>query len=157
MREFIEKNALAYGIGYIENDIIDQINILNASHKAMHLAIDNLIKKLKSQLSTEHIRIDRIIVDGNRFMPYINKTTSFIAHTCIPKGDSLYLPIAAASILAKVYHDEYIVNLCETDPDLIKYGFLQNMSYGVAKHYKALKEHGATKYHRLSFNLKIND
>lgn len=154
IKSFIEKHALAFGIGFIENNEIDEINIYHAKFKAMHNAIDNLIENMKKKGKMH--KIDRLLVDGNKFTPYINKETSFILHTCIPKGDSLYLPIAAASILAKVYHTEYIEKLCNDNPELDNYGFKTNSSYGTKKHYEALAKYGATKYHRLSFNLHIN-
>lgn len=154
MKEFIEENALAFGVGYVENDEIDRINIYHAAFKAMHNAIDNLIENMKKK--GKMYKVDRLLVDGNKFTPYINKETGFIVHTCVPKGDSLYLPIAAASILAKTYHTEYIEKLCDDNPELNNYGFKTNSSYGTKKHYEALAKYGATKFHRLSFNLHIN-
>jgi ribonuclease HII len=154
LRTFIEDNSTAFGIGYIDNQEIDEINILNASYKAMHIAINNLINNLKSK--NLNINFNRILVDGNRFKSFIHKDTGFIPHTCIPKGDNLYLSIASASILAKEYHDQYIKELCDNNPELDKYGLQNNQGYGVAFHYKALKEFGPTKYHRKSFNLHLD-
>jgi ribonuclease HII len=154
MRKFIEDNAIAYGIGFIENEEIDQINILNASIKAMHLAINNLILDLENK--NIKINFKRIIVDGNRFQTYIHKKTGFVPHSCVLKGDNIYLQIAAASILAKEHHDEYIKDLCDKNPELDRYGLRNNQSYGTKKHYEALKEFGSTKYHRKSFNLHLD-
>ncbi len=151
MKEFIEKNALAFGVGYVENDEIDRINIYHAAFKAMHIAVDNLIENMKK--NNKMHKIDRLLVDGNKFNPYINKETGFIVHTCVPKGDSLYLSIAAASILAKTYHTAYIEKLCDDNPELDNYGFRQNSCYGTKKHYEAIAQYGITKYHRKSFNL----
>ncbi len=154
LREFIETNAIAYGIGYIENEEIDEINILNASIKAMHLAVNNLIDNLEKK--NIKINFNRLIVDGNKFQTYIHKKTGFVPHTCVLKGDNIYLPIAAASILSKEYHDEYIRDLCDKNPELDNYGLRNNQGYGTAIHYKALKEFGPTKYHRKSFNLHLD-
>lgn len=134
LRIFIEENALAYGIAQIDHEEIDQINILNASFKAMHLAIDKL--KIKAHL---------LLIDGNRFIKY--KQTP---HQCIVEGDSLYASIAAASILAKTYRDDYMKQLHEEFP---YYKWNTNKGYGTAEHRKAIKEFGLCKYHRKSFNI----
>jgi ribonuclease HII len=153
LRTFIEENATAFGIGFVDSEDIDEINILNASYKAMHVAINNLINQLKSKKLP--INFNRILVDGNRFKTFVHKDKGIIPHTCILKGDNLYLSIAAASILAKEHHDQYINELCNKEPELEKYGLKNNQGYGTAVHYKALKEFGSTKYHRKSFNLHI--
>jgi ribonuclease HII len=153
LRTFIEENATAFGIGFVDNEDIDEINILNASYKAMHIAINNLINQLKSKKLP--INFNRILVDGNRFKTFIHKDKGFIPYTCIIKGDNLYLSIASASILAKEHHDQYINELCDKEPELEKYGLRNHVGYGTNVHYKALKLYGPTKYHRKSFNLHI--
>ena len=141
LREYIEKNAISYGVGYVDENEIDRINILKASYKAMHIALDKIDKPF-----------DHILVDGPRFSPYLDKNDNFASYTCIPKGDNLYYSIAAASILAKVYHDEYIVNLCKENNDLNeKYGWLSNMGYGTKLHMEGIQKYGVSKYHRKSF------
>jgi ribonuclease HII len=139
LKEFIEEYAIDYGVGYVENDEVDKVNILNASLIAMHKALDNLI-----------VIPDTILVDGNYFKEYYIKGKK-IDSECIIKGDDTYISIAAASILAKVYHDEYIKDLCKDNEDLVKYDLLNNMGYGTQKHRDAIKEYGVTKYHRKSF------
>ena len=135
LRIIIEESAITYAVASIDNDEIDQINILKASFKAMHLAIDKL--KKKPQL---------LLIDGNRFYSY-KKTP----HRCIIKGDSIYASIAAASILAKTYRDEYMLQLHEQFP---QYGWEKNKGYGTAFHRNAIVEYGQCKYHRRSFQLK---
>lgn len=151
LRKEIEQDAISYGIGYVENEEIDEINILNAAYKAMYIAINNLIKDIRDK----DIVVNRILVDGNRYKIFVYDDYGFIPHTCIEKADNLYLPVAAASILAKEYHDEYINKLCDEEPELEKYGLRNHVGYGTKKHYGALKEFGATKYHRKSFNLHL--
>ncbi|MBN1117263.1 MAG: ribonuclease HII [Bacteroidales bacterium] len=134
LREIIEKDAICYAVAFIDNIEIDQINILKASIKAMHKALDEL------ELEPQHI-----IIDGNRFYPYKN-----IAHKTIVKGDSKYLSIAAASVLAKTYRDDYMLNLSENFPE---YNWTTNKGYPTKKHRKAIQEYGVTKYHRKTFQL----
>lgn len=132
LRIVIEEEAVAYGVGFVYPEEIDRINILNASFLAMHKALD----KLK-------IIPDLILVDGNRFKPYKE-----IEHECIIKGDGKLLSIAAASILAKTYRDEYMKKLDEKFP---AYGWSNNKGYPTKKHRQAIREHGITAYHRKSF------
>lgn len=134
LREEIEKIALSYAVGIVDNHSIDEINILKASIKAMHLALDQLI------IDPEHI-----IIDGNRFIKYKN-----IPHQCIVKGDSKYLSIAAASILAKTYRDDIMNSLHAEYPN---YNWQKNKGYPTEEHRKAIKEFGTTPYHRMSFRL----
>lgn len=134
LRSFIETHSSLFSIAHVSETVIDEINILNASIKAMHVAI--------SQLS---FNPDFIIVDGNRFKPYHS-----IPHQTIVKGDSKYLSIAAASILAKTYRDEYMLRLHEEFP---MYGWDKNMGYPTKKHREAILEYGPCKYHRKSFRL----
>lgn len=131
---YIKENVLEYAIAEVSPQKIDEINILNASFLAMHLALNQL--KNKPEL---------ILVDGNRFHPYPN-----IEHLCIVNGDSKILSIAAASILAKNYRDRLMLNLHEEFPN---YGWNKNMGYATKMHRMALKEYGITPHHRKSFRL----
>lgn len=135
LRLIIEKEALAYAVAAVDNFKIDELNILNASILAMHLALD----KLKHPFGF-------VIVDGNRFKPYKN-----IPHQTIVKGDGKYMSIAAASILAKTYRDEYMEQAHKKYP---QYGWLQNKGYGTARHRQAMMELGLSPLHRKSFVLK---
>ncbi len=135
LRLDIIRDALAYEIAEVSNQEIDEINILKASMKAMHLAID----KLK-------IRPEHLLIDGNRFLVY-----PLIPHTCIVKGDSKFLSIAAASILAKTYRDDLMENLAKEFP---AYGWEQNAGYPTLKHRKAILEFGITVHHRLTYRFE---
>ena len=135
LRLIIEKSALAFAVASIDNDEIDKINILKASFKAMHLALDKL--KKKPQL---------LLIDGNRFYNYKK-----IPHRCIIKGDSIYTSIAAASILAKTYRDGFMLKLHKKFP---QYSWDNNKGYGTVLHRNAIEEFGQCKYHRKSFKLK---
>lgn len=132
LRTFIEKNAICYQVALVDHEEIDRINILNASFKAMHLAIEKLQTKAKF-----------LIIDGNRFTKYKR-----VPHQCIIKGDSEYASIAAASILAKTYRDDFMRNL---HPDFPQYKWNTNKGYGTLEHRKAIDEFGLTPYHRRSF------
>lgn len=134
LRKIIEREAIAFGIGRVSEAEIDRINILNASFLAMHRALD--------QLNTLP---DHILVDGNRFRPYRE-----ISHTCIVKGDSQFSTIAAASVLAKTYRDEYMEGLHLQFP---QYGWDKNKGYPTFAHRRALMIHGPTQCHRRSFRL----
>lgn len=140
MRKYIEKNALCYSVTYADVDEIDKYNILRATLHSMTRAVDNL--KLKPQ---------HIAVDGNRFNIYMDDDDQIIQHTLVTGGDNKYRNIAAASILAKTYHDEYVCDLLIKEPELSKYGWETNMCYGTKKHMEAIKKYGITKYHRRSF------
>lgn len=133
LREEIEKEALAFAVGIVTPDEIDKINILNASILAMHRALDGL-----------QLRPEFVIVDGNRFKPYGN-----LPHQTIVKGDGKYLSIAAASILAKTYRDDYMCRLHEEYPH---YGWDHNAGYPTREHREGIRLHGLTPYHRRSFN-----
>ena len=137
LREEILCDALAWGVGIVTPEEIDHINILNASILAMHRALDQL-----------SVRPEAIIVDGNRFKPYREPTP--IPHTTIVKGDGKYLSIAAASILAKTFRDDYMNDLAQEYP---LYDWLSNKGYPTRKHREAIRLHGVTPYHRKSFNL----
>lgn len=134
LRPIIQQKAICYHVTNIEPEIIDEINILNASIKAMQECI------VKLDPSPNYI-----IVDGNRFKPVNN-----IPHSCIIKGDSKYLSIAAASILAKTYRDDYMNQIHEEFP---MYNWKKNKGYPTVEHREAIKKYGVTKYHRMSFRL----
>lgn len=134
LRSMIEKDALAWAVGVVTAEEIDKINILNASILAMHRALDAL-----------SIRPEAIIVDGNRFKSYND-----VPHTTIVKGDGKYLSIAAASILAKTYRDDYMKAIAEEFP---QYDWRSNKGYPTKKHRAAIKEYGISPYHRKSFTL----
>ena len=134
LRSLIEKFAIEFQVAHVFHDEIDKINILNASIKAMHLAIKKLKKKPQY-----------IIVDGNRFYPY-----GEIPYKCIIKGDGKYQNIAAASILAKTYREDYMRKIAHAFP---QYGWNKNKGYPTVNHRKAIEKYGVTKYHRNSFKL----
>lgn len=134
LREIIEHDAIAWAIGVVTPDEIDKMNILNASILAMHRALDQL-----------KVRPEAIIVDGNRFKPYQN-----LPHTTIVKGDGKFLSIAAASILAKTYRDDYMDQLAQTYP---QYDWLSNKGYPTKKHREAIRKYGITPFHRKTFNM----
>lgn len=138
LREQIEHDAIAWAVGIVTPEEIDKINILRASILAMHRALDQL-----------KVRPETVIVDGNKFTKYRD-----LPHTCIVKGDGKYLSIAAASILAKTYRDDYMNGLAEEYP---QYDWKKNKGYPTKKHRAAIKEHGTTPYHRLSYNLLGNE
>ncbi|MEO6550410.1 MAG: ribonuclease HII [Ferruginibacter sp.] len=134
LRPIIEKESIAYAVAAVDNDEIDVINILQASFKAMHLSLDKLT-----------IRPGFLLIDGNRFKPYTN-----IPHECVIQGDGKYASIAAASILAKTYRDEFMQQLHLEFPH---YGWNKNKAYGTDVHRKAIESFGLCKYHRKSFNI----
>jgi ribonuclease HII len=140
LREMIERDAVAWAVGIVTPEEIDKINILNASILAMHRALDQL-----------KVRPEAIIVDGNRFKPYKEPANGeTLPHTTIVKGDGKYLAIAAASILAKTYRDDYMKELHQQYPF---YGWNHNAGYPTKEHRRGIEEHGTTPYHRMSFNL----
>ncbi len=134
LRPIVEAEALAWAVGVVSAKEIDEINILNASYLAMHRAVDQL-----------ESRPDFLLIDGNRFKAYAE-----IPHACIIKGDGKYAAIAAASILAKTYRDDHMMELHEQYPD---YGWNTNKGYPTVKHRAAIKEKGACEWHRQSFRL----
>ncbi len=135
LRRIIEAEAIAFGVAEVDAGEIDEINILKASFKAMHRALDQIRPAPRL-----------ILVDGNRFIRYQK-----IPHRCIIKGDATFMSIAAASILAKTYRDEYMKRLHEEFP---QYGWNQNKGYGTLAHRLAIAEHGLSRYHRKSFRLQ---
>ena len=134
LREVIQQNAISWAVGIVDNNMIDEINILNASILAMHKAIDRL-----------NVRPTFLIIDGNRFKQYKD-----IPHKCIVKGDSKYLSIAAASILAKTYRDDFMKKIHKQYPN---YNWQQNKGYPTKQHREALSKFGITSYHRKTFKL----
>jgi ribonuclease HII len=137
---FIKNNAIAYSIATIDNKEIDKINILQATFKAFHKALDEL-----------NTNFDRIMVDGDKFKTYMNKDGDFVPHTCISKGDNKLLQIAAASIIAKVYRDNYITDLHNSDEKLQVYHWDKNKGYLTKEHINAIRTFGLSEYHRESF------
>ena len=135
LRPVIEKESIAYAVTAVDNNEIDKINILQASFAAMHRSIDKL--KVQPEL---------LLIDGNRFKKYKE-----LSHECIVKGDGKYAAIAAASILAKTYRDEYMQQLHKEFP---QYGWDRNKGYGTAVHRKAILSYGLCKYHRRSFSIQ---
>ncbi len=134
LRPLIEKESLAYAVSAVNNDEIDRINILQASFKAMHLSLN----KLK-------VKPDILLIDGNRFRPYKKAP-----HLCVIKGDGMYASIAAASVLAKTYRDNYMIRLHRKHR---VYCWHRNKGYGTPEHRFAIAEHGLCRYHRRSFNI----
>lgn len=143
LRTYIEEHALAYSVKSIDMQMIDSINILQATMKGMHECLDSI---------TSQVNIDTILVDGTYFPIYTNKTTfEAVSHMCVSGGDNMYQSIAAASILAKVHRDEYIQQLVQEHPVLKDYGIHTNNGYGTAVHIKCLHEKGVTQWHRRTF------
>ncbi len=135
LRLIIEQEAVSFAVAKVEAAEIDRINILKASFKAMHLALDQLNQQ--PQL---------LLIDGNRFIKY-----NRIPHKCFVKGDGRFASIAAASILAKTYRDEYMLRLHENFP---QYYWKNNKGYGTEEHRKAIEQYGLCGYHRMSFNIQ---
>ena len=138
LREVIEREAVAWAVGVVSPQEIDEVNILRASILAMHRALDGLA-----------VRPQHVLVDGNRFRPYRD-----VPHTTVVKGDGKYLSIAAASILAKTYRDDYMLRLHGEFP---AYGWDRNKGYPTRQHREAIAKYGTTPYHRLTFNLLGRD
>lgn len=134
LRPFIEQHAVSYAVASLCNKQIDKINILKASFKSMHLAVKQL-----------NVQPQLLLIDGNRFIPYKR-----IPHKCIIQGDGIYASIAAASILAKTYRDDYMKELHKKHP---QYNWAQNKGYATKEHQLLLEKHGPSKYHRRSFRL----
>lgn len=152
--EYIKENAISWGVGFVSESVIDEINILQATQQSMHKAISISLQetgKLKNVGNTYNI-----LVDGNYFKPYVSNG-SRIPHVTVEQGDNTYSSIAAASILAKVARDQYIDELCEEHPFLAEnYGIDSNKGYGSKKHLDGIKEHGITIWHRRTFGICKN-
>jgi len=163
--EYIKKSALAWSVCYEDEKVIDEINILQATQRAMHKCIGEILKKDKLLFECDHTTTDKtekkiqLIIDGNYFNAYMfynqkRKILEQIPHVCIEGGDNKYSSIAAASILAKVARDTYIDELCQQNPLLVEhYSIDSNKGYGAKKHLDGIKEHGITIWHRRSFGI----
>ncbi|MBP5366667.1 MAG: ribonuclease HII [Bacteroidales bacterium] len=134
LRPIIEREAVAWAVAFVDNTVIDEINILKASIRAMHEAVDQL-----------KVRPEHLLIDGNKFIKYHD-----IAHTCIVKGDGKMMSIAAASVLAKTYRDEYMCRVAEQYP---QYNWAKNKGYPTRDHRAAIEQYGPTPLHRMSFQL----
>lgn len=134
LRPYIQQHAISYAVASLNNTQIDKINILRASFKSMHMAIKQLL-----------VQPELLLIDGNRFAPYKR-----IPHQCIIQGDGIYASIAAASVLAKTYRDDYMKQLHKKFP---KYNWAQNKGYATREHQEALDQHGPCKFHRKTFRL----
>lgn len=142
LKDYIEQNALAYSVQFVSNEEIDQTNILQATMKGMHLCIDDIRK---------NHTIDTLLIDGNHFKIYTDENLECIDHECVISGDNTYKSIAAASILAKTYRDNYMYQLVKDRPELESYALHKNKGYGTKIHMDALKQYGPVEGHRRSF------
>lgn len=141
VRQWIEENALYWTVKHVDNKRIDQVNILNATHEGMQAAIADIIEQMKPR------QPDAILIDGNSFAANTPYSVELVV-----KGDSIYAGIAAASVLAKEHHDEYIRNAIDEDPMLeVLYDLSHNVGYGSARHIEGIREYGPSPYHRMSF------
>lgn len=146
LSNYIKENAIAWHIDFVEPEEIDKINIRQAVLKSMRESITNVINKIESDDVF-------LVVDGNDFTPYYKKDT-LIQHQCVEKGDNTYSFIAAASILAKCAHDEYILEICEQHPELQeRYHLKENVGYGTKLHMEGIKTHGITQWHRKTYGI----
>lgn len=141
LRPLIEQHAVAWAVAEVTAEEIDRYNILNSSIMAMQRALDKLTT-----------RPQHIIVDGNKWKPYCPDGLLEVPARTVVKGDAKYMSIAAASVLAKTYRDERMIQLAEQYP---QYGWAENKGYPTAAHYKSLQQYGPTPYHRMTFNLKL--
>ena len=139
LRTYILDNSISTSVKFIDNETIDKDNILEATMKGMHQCIDDVSSK---------INIDTLLIDGPHFNMYDG-----ISHVCVVNGDNTYKSIAAASILAKTFRDEYINRLVDENPELERYDIRNNKGYGTRKHLEAIREHGITKWHRKTFGI----
>tara|TARA_Y100000389_G_C17383198_1_gene475514 strand:- start:262 stop:867 length:606 start_codon:yes stop_codon:yes gene_type:complete len=139
LRTYILDNSISSSVKFIDNEMIDRDNILEATMKGMHECIDDVSSK---------INIDTLLIDGPHFNMYDG-----ISHVCVVNGDNTYKSIAAASILAKTFRDEYINKLVDDNPELERYDIRNNKGYGTRKHLEAIHEHGITKWHRNTFGI----
>ena len=157
--EYIKENAIAWYVSFEDEKVIDSINILQATQQSMHTSILEVKKQLIQQMKEKNEKNYKIqlLIDGNYFKPItslVNNKLEIIPYICIEKGDNKYTSIAAASILAKVYRDKYIDDLCLKNPELSEhYNIDSNKGYGAKKHLDGIKEHGITIWHRRSFGI----
>lgn len=150
---YIMENAIAWGVGYKDEKIIDEINILQATQSAMRDAIHMTLTNFRDKMG-EKEKIPHLLIDGNCFKPMMNPEshTTLMEFTTIVGGDNKYCNIAAASILAKWHRDKYIAELCEQHPELIeRYKLNSNKGYGTKPHMDGIREHGITQWHRRTF------
>jgi len=167
--DYIKEKAIAWAIAYSDEKVIDEINIRNATHRAMHESIGGILPPrppLEESIPQTVIKggvgenppggvgaAPLLLIDGNDFTPFV-KDNKRVQHVCIEGGDNTYSCIAAASILAKVARDDYIAELCKAEPLLIeRYDLLKNKGYGTKKHMDGIRTHGITSYHRKTFGL----
>ena len=154
---YIKTHAIAWSVQFSDETIIDEINIRNATHNAMHSAISDIIQQIKIKNQNQPILNKNILlmIDGNDFTSFIDKETNEkISHICIEAGDNTYSSIAAASILSKVSRDEYIEELCNNNPFLdSQCGIVTNKGYGTKKHMEGIKQYGISPFHRKSFGI----
>jgi len=152
--EYIKENALAWSVCYQDEKVIDDINIRQATFKAMHGAIDGVLRKIGNEKKVE------LMVDGNDFKPYMamrGTMLTCVPHSCYEGGDNKFTAIAAASILAKTERDKYILELCENNPELKEhYSIDTNKGYGTKKHMDGIQQHGITQWHRRSYGICKN-
>jgi ribonuclease HII len=142
LRYYIEDNAIDFCVASSDNKHIDEVNIRNATFDTMHKALNGM-----------YVEPDFLLVDGHVFRNYYNKQGVHIPHTCVISGDNTYIPIACASILAKVYHDEYINRICDENHEYNIYEWKNNMCYGTKPHLDAIKDYGITPLHRSTFGI----
>ena len=147
LKDYIKENCIGYSIELLDNEYIDKHNILESTLNCMHKCLDNITNKHN---------IDTILVDGNHFNIYEDKNDKMISYMCVIDGDNKYKSIAASSILAKTYRDEYIKKLVEDNPELKSYDIHNNKGYGTKKHIEAIKKYGITKWHRKTFGICKN-
>ena len=148
---YIKEHALAWGVGYATEEDIDKLNIRQATFKAMHSAIKQVIEQLALTCDNS-----RLLIDGNDFKAFTIMDSGAgivqLPHVCVEGGDNKYTSIAAASIIAKVARDDYIADICANDQTLDeRYGILKNKGYGTKAHMEGIAKHGITKYHRKTF------
>ena len=155
LSDYIKQNAIAWCIQYVDADVIDKINIRQAVFRGMKESIKQVLAKVDPTDAEREETM--LVIDGNDFLPYVvfdqaTETLREIPHVTVEKGDGTYSFIAAASILAKNAHDEYILELCEQYPILkTRYSLHENVGYGTAKHLAGIREHGITQWHRKTF------
>lgn len=142
LKDYIERNAISYSVKFISHEEIDKTNILQATMKGMHMCIDDV---------RSNTPVDTILVDGNHFKIYTDENLDSIDHECIISGDNTYKSIAAASILAKTYRDNYIYKLVKDRPELERYALQKNKGYGTKIHMESIKKYGPIEGHRRSF------
>lgn len=160
--EYIKAHAFAWHVAFVDEKVIDEINILQAVMRGMHECIRVAFDQIKTKVPTTPITDCIAVIDGNYFTPYRTFDTNTetiveMPHVMIERGDSLYMGIAAASILAKTARDNYVLEMCKIHPDLsTKYGLHKNMGYGTREHLQGIREHAITQWHRRTFGICRN-